>query len=229
MGPTKTVPLLVAVLVLIAPLTMGFLERVRRQDDTPDKRQCIGAAIYCGQILFERYGRPPSDMAFIRQTLSNRTFLEDIALHVGVAADSLDNVTAVPLCKEMSEFSQPVRFVADFLNFPGTIDELEALSTSPCLSNLTLFRAVDGVGAECMMSFEHGTNNVCQRFSEAWGCFRDGGNQLCGTAAGDLITSLEQYSLDPSRGPQLLDWISRNSDWDLNVCDYRAIAARVSA
>ena len=89
-------------------------------------------------------------------------------MDVDKTAECLEGVSALAICDFISDFSGPTRFIADFLNSPGTIDKLVALSASPCLSDQALFRDSEGAFENCARNLEQAVDekgNVCESFN----------------------------------------------------------------
>ncbi|GFR84295.1 hypothetical protein ElyMa_004147500 [Elysia marginata] len=225
--------LVYTLLLLNVSLTEGLFSRFRRSSNTPDRsarRSCAQAFNRCVTTHLGRYIPHYSDMTFIKQALANRFLLEEIASDVDRVADCMEGVGVQALCSFVSELSDPVRFVADFANSPGTIDKLLAVSASPCLADNGLLRNFEREFEECVLTFEVAVKgqeaDLCGSFSEMLQCAEDAANQTCGAAVKELISSGKQFFLSPSRGPEFLAWMTSSFLLDFNACEPQHIMSR---
>ena len=223
---------LTTLLLVSAPLTGGFLSRLhrfQRQDDSQNERYyCVMLASHCAESNLGKYmmTKPEDELAHLQQVLANRTLLGDIASDVENTADCLDNVVSLSTCGFFLEWSGPVRFVSDLINSPGFIDKMAALSVSPCLADESLVRELEGKVKVCSVTLLHalqGRSDMCASVSQFLQCVEHEGTQVCGPASGELVNSIKEFALSPTRAPDVLAWVSSQIGMDLTPCEQQLV------
>ena len=221
----------VALIVVFAPLTEGFLDRLRRMSDAG----CRRAANECMEYHLIR------SLSDIQQALANRTLVSEMAVDLenaaicveGVAADLRGPDQRKRRCQRRLRWSGPLKFLSDFISSPGTIDKIVAVSASPCLADKSVLQQASTVLQQCVETFgqaiEETLDGLCASFSQLWQCIEGSVVQVCGTEFGDLIGSLKQFALSSSRGPGYLAWLTAQSDMDFSSCQQQVILTRRAA
>ena len=161
----------------------------------------------------------------VQQALSNRTLVTEMAADWAKASACAEKVLDLSRCQGTGDRFGPIILFSGFINSPGAIDKIVAVSGSQCLTEENALDEAIEVLQQCVTTFDQAVSEkpdgLCASFDQLWQCMEESGSQLCGAVAGNLIGSLKEFAGSSPRGLRTLAAIVGASEMDFTPCEQK--------
>ena len=148
--------LVAALLVISAPWTEG-----RGRDSA--RRFCHRSAGACMELHLDEYVGIRGQSA-VQQALSNRTLVTEMAADWAKASACVEKVLDLSRCQGTGDRFGPIILFSGFINSPGAIDKIVAMSSSQCLTEENALDETIDVLQQCVTTFDQAVSEKTRRF-----------------------------------------------------------------
>ncbi|GFO04761.1 hypothetical protein PoB_003126600 [Plakobranchus ocellatus] len=214
------------VVILCVAVSEGFVSRIRRLSEPPD-RACRTAQAECSDEFLSPYTLPY--LQDVQQFMANRTLLEKASSDMEAAAGCYEDAVAELGCDFLQEDILVVDFYAGYFSTPGVVDNLIEASASGCFTSESKAQEMAAAFVSCDQALEASDRrgeDQCSSFMQLWACWEQGAATHCGQPVADMITKFKQYALTTSTAPGFLQYLTDHTGLNVSHCGDEVILTR---